>query len=141
MSAVKTPPPLHPSVTVNTMEATTSIVWVSPGILATTSGWSSVSVDLWDVEGHLEKIRKSSRSLYNNTNMHSPLRTILCSAPLTSLSVANGLIVAGDIDGNISILDPSEKPAVVGGCLQNFSDHKGSVTDLYAVSHNLINVT
>ena len=91
-------------------------------------------MDLWDVGAHLEKIRKSSRSMYDSTNMHSPLRTITCDVPLTSMSVANGVIIAGDIDGKVSVLDPSEKPAVVGGCLQKFTDHKGTVTDIYAVS-------
>ena len=52
------------------------------------------------------------------------------------MSVANGLIITGDTDGNVSVLDPTEKAAATppGGCLQKFSDHKGSVMDIYAVS-------
>ena len=90
-------------------------------------------MDLWDVAAHMEKLRKSSRSLYDDTNMHNPLRTIACDAPLVSMSTANGLIIAGDTGGNVSVLDPSEK-AAPGGPLQKFSDHKGSVMDIYAVS-------
>ena len=134
---MKSPPPLSPNVTINTMEAVGSTVWVGPGILATTSGWRSVTVDLWDVGAHLEKIRKSSRSVYDNTNMHQPLRTITCKFPITSLALANGFIIAGDMEGNVTVLDPSEKPstALGGACLQEFSDHKGAVTSVYAVSH------
>ena len=94
-------------------------------------------MDLWDVGTHLEKIRKSSRSMYDNTNMHHPLRTISCDVPLNSMSVANRLIIAGDIDGNVSVLDPSDK-AAAGGRLQKFSNHKGTVTDIYAVSHHIL---
>ena len=90
-------------------------------------------MDLWDVAAHMEKLRKSSRSLYDDTNMHNPLRMIACDAPLVSMSAANGLIIAGDTGGNVSVLDPSEK-AAPGGPLQKFSDHKGSVMDIYAVS-------
>ena len=90
-------------------------------------------MDLWDVAAHMEKLRKSSRSLYDDTNMHNPLRTIACDAPLISMSTANGLIIAGNTGGNVSVLDPLEK-AAPGGSLQKFSDHKGSVMDIYAVS-------
>ena len=90
-------------------------------------------MDLWDVATHMEKLRKNSCSLYDDTNMHNPLRTIACDVPLVSMSTANGLIIAGDTDGNVSVLDPSEK-AAPGGPLQKFSDHKGTVTDIYAVS-------
>lgn len=90
-------------------------------------------MDLWDVAGHMEKLRKSHRSLYDDTNMHNPLRTIACDVPIVSMSVANGLVIAGDAGGNVSVLDPSEK-ASPGGPLQKFTDHKGSVVDIYAVS-------
>ena len=135
LSAIKGPPPLPPNVTINTQEAVNSIAWTGPGVLATTSSWRS-SVDLWDVAAHMEKLQKSSRSLYDDTNMHNPLRTIACDIPLISMSVANGLIITGDTDGNVSVLDPTEKAAATppGGCLQKFSDHKGSVMDIYAVS-------
>ena len=67
--------------------------------------------------------------------MSSPLRTISCDIPLTVMSVANGLIIAGDSGGNVIVMDPSEKmAATAGGCLQKFSDHKGVVMDIYAVS-------
>ena len=138
LSSIKTPPPLSPHVTINTMDAVTSMVWVSPGILATTSGWRSTSVDLWGVAAHLEKIRKSSHFVYDDTNMHSPLRTIFCDVPLSSMSVVHGLIIAGDKDGNVRVLDPSEKSPAAGNCLQKFSDHKGAVTDIYAVSRTVI---
>ena len=138
LSSIKTPPPFSPSVTINTMEAVSTMVWVGPGILATTcsnNGWSPASVDLWDVASHLEKIKKSGRFVYDDTNMHSPLRTIsLADAPLSSMSAVNGLIIAGGSDGIVSVLDPSEKAAAAGSCLQKFSDHKGAVTDMYAVS-------
>ena len=68
-------------------------------------------MDLWDVTAHIEKLRKSSRSIYDDTNMHNPLRTIACDVPIVSMSVANGLIIAGDSGGNVSVLDPSEKAA------------------------------
>ena len=137
LSSIKTPPPFSPSVTINTMEAVSAMVWVGPGILATTcsNGWSPASVELWDVAWHLEKIKKSGRFVYDDTNMHSPLRTIsLANAPLSSMSAVNGLIIAGGSDGIVSVLDPSEKAAATGSCLQKFSDHKGAVTDIYAVS-------
>ena len=96
-------------------------------------------MDLWDVAKHLENFRKRSRSLYDDTNMHNPLRTISCDVPLTSMSVANGLIIAGDTDGNVCVMDPSEKTATAaGGCLQKFSDHKGTVMDIYAVSFVIV---
>ena len=141
LSSIKGPPPLPPNVTINTQEAVNSIAWAGPGILATTSSWKS-SVDLWDVTAHIEKLQKSSRSIYDDTNMHNPLRTIACDVPIVSMSVANGLIIAGDSGGNVSVLDPSEKTAGAspGGCLQRFSDHKGSVMDIYAVSKIVINL-
>ena len=138
LSANKDPPPISPNVTINTMEAVQSAVWVGPGILATTSGWQSSNVDLWDVGTHLEKLRKSSRSTYDDTNMHSPLRTVNSDVPLTSMSVAKGLIIVGDVEGNVRVLDPLDKPAVAGGCLQKFSDHMGMVTDVYSVSHAVL---
>lgn len=140
LSVNKEPPPISPSVTINTVEAVQSAVWVEPGILATTSGWQSSNVDLWDVGAHLEKIRKSSRSTYNDTNMHSPLRTLNSDVPLTSMSMANGLMIVGDVGGNLRVLDPSDKPTVAGGCLQKFSDHMGMVTDVYSVSHTIIGI-
>ena len=99
-------------------------------------------MDLWDVTAHIEKLQKSSRSIYDDTNMRNPLRTIACDVSIASISVANGLIIAGDSGGNVSVLDPSEKAAGAspGGCLQKFSDHKGSVMDIYAVSEIVINL-
>ena len=133
--AIKGPPPLPLNVTINTMEAVNSIVWTGPGILATTSGWGS-SIDLWDVAAHMEKLRTSTRSLYDDTNMHNPLRSIQCDVPLVSMSVANGLIISGGTDGNVNVLDLSDKTTTTpsGGPLQKFSDHKGRVMDIYAVS-------
>ena len=135
LSAIKGSPPLPPNITINTVEAVNSVVWTGPGILATISGWGS-SIDLWDVAAHVEKLRKNTHSLYDDTNMHNPLRSIQCDIPLISMSVANGLIIAGDTDGNVSVLDPSDKTAAAppGGPLQKFSDHKGRVMDIYAVS-------
>ena len=91
----------------------------------------SVNIELWDVGAHLDAKRKAGRQMYDNINMYNPTRTITCDVPLTALTVANDKIIAGDIDGNIKVLDPSNAAL---DCLQKFSDHKGAVTDIYAVS-------
>lgn len=64
-------------------------------------------------------------------------RTIQCSAPPTSLSAANGVIVVGESNGSIQLFDARLKGGKEG-CLQTFSDHKGSVTDLYVVREHMI---
>ena len=46
-----------------------------------------------------------------------------------AVAYSNGFLVTGDDSGCVRVLDVSD-----GKCLQEFSDHKGPITDIYAVS-------
>ena len=78
----------------------------------------------------MEAARKAGRKLYDDANIYNPVKTISNELPASSMCVASGLLVTGDQDGNVRVLNPTS-----GDCLQKFSNHKGLVTDLYAVSN------
>ena len=62
--------------------------------------------------------------------MYDPQTTQLeCTGICTVLKQANGLLLAGNDTGTLFVLDPQS-----GKSLQQFTDHKGSITDIYAVS-------
>ena len=46
-----------------------------------------------------------------------------------SVAYSNGVLIVGDQNGSVKVMDTSS-----GKCLQEFTDHKGPVTDIYAVS-------
>ncbi len=67
---------------------------------------------------------------HGTATMYTSQRKIKCSAPPTSISVANDKIVVGEINGKIQVFDNTIQ---AGDVLQEFTDHKGAVTDLYVV--------
>lgn len=50
----------------------------------------------------------------------------------TVLRHANGLLLAGNDTGTLFVIDPQS-----GKSLQQFTDHKGAITDVYAVSNSM----
>lgn len=89
----------------------------------------STQIEIWDIGAHLEAVKKAGRDLYDDTNIYNPVKTVSNELPASSMCVANGLLITGDQDGNVRVLSPTSTE-----CLQKFSNHKGLVTDLYAVS-------
>lgn len=88
-----------------------------------------MTLELWDVSGRFGKSQRAQ----DNTRVYRSQRTIQCSAPPTSLSAANGMLVVGESNGHAQLFDARLKGGKEG-CLQMFSDHKGPITDLYVVS-------
>lgn len=119
-------PPLRPHVTLHTSEPITSSCWVKPRCLATVTR-HSINIDLWDIGSHLDRLTQARRALYDDTNIYSPARSISNEVPPLSLGVANELLITGDGDGRVRILNPKN-----GEQLQSFQNHKGKITDLYA---------
>ena len=119
-------PPLPPHVTLHTTEAVTSSCWVEPRCLATTTR-HAINVDLWDVGSHLDALAKARRSLYDDTNIYSPTRSISNEIPPVCMRMANELLITGCEDGRVRVLNPK-----TGELLQSFQNHKGMVTDMHA---------
>ena len=90
----------------------------------------------------------TSRLAYDDRNMYNPLKTIPCRAAPVAVAMrmfpghahhvaptssvmccAHSLLLVGDQDGGLIIVDPS-----TGGEVQKFNDHKGAITDIHAVS-------
>lgn len=126
-SALEQAPPTPPHLTICT-SFNQLPCWVAPGILATSNSHHPARLELWDTS---ECTVKSQQS-HENARVYRSQRTFQCLAPPTSLSVSNGVIVVGESDGSIQLFDAKLKGGVEG-CLQTFSDHKGSITDLYVV--------
>lgn len=118
--------PLPPHLTLHTTELVTSSCWVESRCLATVTQHSN-NIDLWDVGSHLDTLTKARRSLYDETNIYSPIRTICNEVPPLCLGVANELLITGDRDGHVRVLNPK-----TGEQLQIFQNHQGSITDLHA---------
>lgn len=118
--------PLRPHLTLHTNDPVTSSCWVESRCLATVTQRSN-NIDLWDVGSHLDALTKARRSLYDETNIYSPIRTICNELPPQCLGVANELLITGDEDGCVRVLNPK-----TGEKLQIFQNHKGRITDLYA---------
>lgn len=121
-------PPTLPHLTICT-SSNQLPCWVAPRLLATCGNQSSTSLEVWDVS---ERFGRACQT-QDNTRVYRSQRTINCVAPPTSLSAANGVIVVGQSNGGIQLFDTRLKGGTEG-CLQMFSDHKGSITDLYVVS-------
>ena len=47
-----------------------------------------------------------------------------------TVAYSNGVLVVGEPSGCVKVIDVSN-----GQCLQTFSDHKASITNIYAVSN------
>lgn len=126
IDAPPTAPPTAPHLTLYTTFNTLPS-WVAPGLLATRmhDDRFSLNLELWDVSEHLSQTQRAQDE--TTRRIYRSKRTIPCSAPPTSLSAANGLIVAGESNGNVQLFDTT------GKCLQTFSNHKGPVTDFYVV--------
>lgn len=45
------------------------------------------------------------------------------------MAKANGFLLIGNSNGDLAVVEPT-----TGKTLQRFNDHKGSITDIYAVS-------
>lgn len=95
-----------------------------------------MNIELWDVAGHLKKL-KQEQTLDPDVNMYNCQRTITCQAPPTALAIVNGMIVVGESSGRIELFKASLQ-STSGGHLLEFLDHKGEVTDIYAVRKHII---
>ena len=60
--------------------------------------------------------------------MYTP-QSIGLPAPPTTIVYASGVLVMGDEEGRVRVVDPLK-----GTCLSEYRDHKAAVTDLYVVS-------
>ena len=70
--------------------------------------------------------------VYRVTHMYDSTVITLDCVPST-ITYTNGLLIVGEDSGGVKVIDPSN-----GKCLQQFSDHKARVTDIYAVSVYII---
>ena len=120
------PRPLPPHITLHTSNIVISSCWVEPRCLATVTQ-STLHIELWDVGSHFDKLTKGRRSLYDDTNMYSPVRTIQNRIPPLCMGVANDLLITGDDGGHLRLIDPRN-----GNELQKFHNHKAKITDIYA---------
>ena len=75
---------------------------------------------------HIDSLAKRRQVVYDERNMYSATRTISNSAPPVCISTANDLIITGDWEGCVRVLDLK-----TGIQLQMFHDHKGKVIDLF----------
>ena len=119
-------PPLPPHVTLHTNDPVTTSCWVEPRCLATVTQ-HSVNVDLWNIGSHLDALTRAKKSLYDQTSMYSPTRSIPNELPAVCVGVANELLITGDGDGCVRVHNPKS-----GEQLQKFQNHKGTITDLRA---------
>ena len=125
-----TPTPLPPLVTVDTQHPVGNIHWVSPGVIATREG---IKINYWDIRAKLDS--RSGRISRDTINMYSPNREISCASHVTAMAMVNELVVVGDMAGQVCVYDGSNK-GKSGSPLQRFTDHKGAITDIFAVSVN-----
>ena len=125
-------PPLRPHITLHTSDTVTSSCWVEPRCLATVARNSS-HIELWDIGSHLDKLTKARRSLYDETNVYSPVRTIQNGKPPLCMGVANDLLITGDEEGHVRVLNLRD-----GKQLQSFHNHKGRITDMHADSYRVL---
>ena len=103
------------------------------GILATLGATVLTKVEFWDIQSKIDSVRKST--IRDNFSIFSPLREISCDSHVTVMTVVNNMVVVGDGFGQVCVYNGSPK---VGGCLQRFRDHKGAITDIYAVRSSFI---
>ena len=118
--------PVPPHITLHTSDNVTSSCWVEPRCLATASR-HSINIELWDLGSHIDALVRAKRSLYDQSNVYSPVRTIANEAPPVCMGVANELLITGDRDGHLRVLDVKKN----GTPLQKFQNHRGSITDLH----------
>lgn len=102
------------------------------GILATLGATSLNKLEFWDIQSKSDSVKKST--IRDNISVFSPLREISCDSHVTVMTVVNDMVVVGDDFGQVCVYDGSPK---AGGCLQRFRDHKGAITDIYAVRTGL----
>lgn len=117
--------PISPHITLHPSDTVTSSCWVEPRCLATASR-HSINIELWDLGSHLDALVRAKRSLYDQKNIYSPVRTIANEVPPICMGVSNGLLITGDGNGHLRVLDVKN-----GTRLQVFQDHRGSITDLH----------
>ena len=124
---VTTSPSPPPHVTLHTSQPLTSSCWVEPHCLAIVS-INTPDISLWSLGSHLNpRPQQSGRALYDQRNIYTPTKTISNQAPpLCVAGVANKLLITGDGDGCVRVLDIKS-----GQVSQTFRDHRGRVTDLY----------
>ena len=132
--------PLSPSPPLTTLHPTgeqvAKPIWIRSGILVTYSAflfpvhrhfatYDSSSLQLWDIVQHLKE--GWSQLTYQHEHMYNA-QLVNLEAPPTTAAYCNGVLVMGDVAGTVRIVDP-----MTGTCLQEFSDHRGPVTDLHVV--------
>ena len=105
-----------------------NIHWVSPGVIATREG---NEINYWDVRAKLDARR--GRISRDTINMYSPNRKISCVSHVTAMAMVNELVVVGDMAGQVCVYDGSNKGRS-DSPLQMFTNHKGAITDIFAVS-------
>lgn len=111
----------------DTQHPVSNLYWTAPGVLATTE-WTKIN--FWDVRAKLESQR--GRVSRITANMYNATRETSC-GHITAVAMVNEKIVVGDASGCVSVYDGSKS-----SFLQRFSDHKGPITDIYAVGGTLL---
>ena len=118
--------------TLHNSDQVSTFCWVEPRCLATASR-NSNDISIWNVGSHIDTLRQGRRAAYDQRNIYNPTRTISNEAPALCMGVANDLLITGDGEGCVRVLDPKS-----GQQLQAFRDHKGRITDLSVDSFRVL---
>lgn len=89
-------------------------------------------LEIWNVMKHIKESKLNTSEVYRVTHMYDSTVITLDCVPST-IAYTNGLLIVGEDSGRVKVIDPSN-----GKCLQQFSDHKACVTDIYADNHRVL---
>ncbi len=110
----------------NTQHTSNNLCWIFPAVLVTTE-WTKIN--FWDIGTLLESQRK--RASRATVNMYKATRELSCGSPITAMAKVNDKLVVGDVSGCVTVYEDSLKAQ--SPLLQQFSDHNGAITGVYAV--------